>query len=124
MDEIRKKLEAAQVALRQAMPQYGRHGVRDGEVSAQRRQCYAAIRAIDAVLAPARAAQPVALRLPDASQKLWSGREVQAWLDKLGPLYAAAPVAESAAAALAEREQSAEPLTPGDASLPAPGSAR
>lgn len=35
--------------------------------------------------------EPVALRFPTMLRKMWSGGEVQAWLDSQGPLYAAPP---------------------------------
>ena len=37
-------------------------------------------------------AKPVALRFPTMLRKMWSGGEVQAWLDGQPPLYAAPPV--------------------------------
>jgi hypothetical protein len=33
--------------------------------------------------------EPVALKFPTMLRKMWSGGEVQAWLDKLPPLYTA-----------------------------------
>lgn len=35
--------------------------------------------------------QPVQLRFPTMLRKMWSGGEVQAWLDEQGPLYTAPP---------------------------------
>ncbi|MEE4460764.1 Lar family restriction alleviation protein [Azotobacter chroococcum] len=41
------------------------------------------------------AQQPVRLRFPTMLRKMWSGGEVQAWLDEQVPLYAAPPAQQS-----------------------------
>ncbi len=46
---------------------------------------------------PPPAQQPIQLRFPTMLRKMWSGGEVQAWLDERGPFYAAPPAPEPAA---------------------------
>ncbi|WP_349618430.1 hypothetical protein [Azotobacter salinestris] len=46
---------------------------------------------------PSPAQQPIQLRFPTMLRKMWSGGEVQAWLDERGPFYAAPPAPEPAA---------------------------
>jgi len=41
--------------------------------------------------------KPLELRFPTMLRKMWSGGEVQAWLDERGPFYAAPPAPEPAA---------------------------
>ena len=45
---------------------------------------------------PSPAKQPIQLRFPTMLRKMWSGGEVQAWLDERGPFYAAPPAPEPA----------------------------
>ncbi|CAD0264179.1 hypothetical protein DENIT_20062 [Pseudomonas veronii] len=53
--------------------------------------------------------EPVLLRFPTMLRKMWSGGEVQAWLDELGPLYRHADSGEDEIVAL--RAQLAEQAT-------------
>lgn len=50
---------------------------------------------VDAVIEVLAMQEPVELRFPTMLRKMWSGREVQSWIDDQGPLYAA-PGAQSA----------------------------
>ncbi|SEQ89760.1 Protein of unknown function [Azotobacter beijerinckii] len=60
---------------------------------------------VDRLLARAAssAQQPVALRFPTTLRKMWSGGDVQAWLDQQGPLYAAPPAQQSQWVPVSER---------------------
>lgn len=46
--------------------------------------------------------EPMKITFPTVLRKMWSGTEVQAWLDDLPPLYVAAPVVEAAPVAVGD----------------------